>query len=111
MFDGNCKRVRNLKWRPIAKRCRKLRCGFADQIGLGNSREEPGQRGNPASFRHTTCNPVDVLREGGQRRSRCFRIGCLGIVDEQDFPAMPNLLHAVGQTGKALQSRIDFFKA
>lgn len=48
--------------RRIAKRCSKLCCGFADQIGLGNPREEPGQRSNSASFRHTTCNPVDVLQ-------------------------------------------------
>ncbi len=79
---------------------------LADEIGLGDAREEVGERGDAARLRPAAGDPVD-RRETGQRLGRGVGIGRLGIVDEEDAAAPADLLHAVRQAGEALQAPDD----
>ena len=80
-----------------------LRC-FSNQIGLADTREKAGQRGNAAGLRLAAGDPKNVI-EAGERAGGSVGISRLGIIDEQNRSPAADLLQAVGEPGKERSPR------
>jgi len=106
MLHGCRQRAGNLVGRGVAERRREGRRRLADQIGLGDTREEALERCDAALLGQSAGDPVDAL-ETRKRRRRGIGVRRLGIVDEQHVAAPADLLHAVGEAGEAPEPRLD----
>ncbi len=83
-------------------------CRIADEIGAADLWEEAFEPGKAAGLRQPPGNPIDRI-ETGERLGGGVGIRRLGVVDEEHAAEAADLLHAVGEAGKALEPGRDLF--
>ena len=103
-------RAASLEGHFVAERAREFVARRADQIGLGDAREQRAQRLDAALLGLAAENPKDVA-ERQQRLLGGVGVGGLGVVDEQNPPLPPHLLHAVGEAGERGEPARDLLGA
>src|SRR5690606_10152356 len=91
------------------RRSKSRRC-FAHPGGFGDAREERAPGFDATLLRQAARDPVNVLKACKRGRGG-FRIGGLGIVDEEDVSLAPDLLHPVGKARESAEAFGDFRKA
>ena len=79
---------------------------MTDQIGFRDPAQMRHKPGNSALLAQTARDPTDIL-ESLQGLGRRVHIRGLGIVDEADAVDFAHQLAAMGQSGKAVQRRLD----
>ena len=92
------------------ERAREFVRRLADQVGLGDAREQGPERLDAARLRPAAENPVDVVKRQ-QRLLGRVGVGRLRVVDEQ-HPAQPaDLFHAMRKPGKGGEGAGDRARA